>query len=124
MASVSWRGARAGKAKGRDLLTLLLGHGRALHGTLSGTPEWACLRAPSVKSKVPVLGWSSKFARFEKDSSRSYANCVFVKGYLVIVFFPKAGSLSEAARVGKTEFFGERHLTKGQIQNRGWVGCD
>jgi hypothetical protein len=42
------------KAKGRDLLTLLLGHGHALHGTLSGTPEWACLQAPAVESKLSV----------------------------------------------------------------------
>ena len=103
------------KKKGRDLLTLHPRHWRALHGTLSGTPVWGV-----PESAVREV----KSASFGMDSSRIYANCVFVKGYLVIVFFPNAGSLSEAARVGKTEFFGERHLTKGQIQNRGWVGCD
>jgi len=45
----------------------------------------------------------------------------FLKSYLVIVVFPNAESLSEIVRVGKTEFFGERHLTQGQIQDRGWV---
>src|SRR5207249_375835 len=96
MASVSWRDARAGKAKGRDLLTLLLGHGRALHGTLSVTPEWACLRAPSVESK---------FARFEKDSSRSYANCSFcekLSGH--VVFSRTRGHYAGAGAATMAEF--------------------
>ncbi len=53
--------------KGRDLVTLHLRHGRAPKGTLSDTPEWACLQAPSFGYEI---------ARFEMDSSRSYANCV------------------------------------------------
>ena len=108
----SCEGSLCLKQKGRDLITLPFRHGRALQRTLSDTPEWACLPAPSLKSKI---------ARFERDSSRSYANCVFVKSYLVIVLFPNAGSLPEPARVEKTEFIGDRHLTQGQIQDRGWV---
>jgi len=42
------------KVKGRDLLTPRNGHRHALHGTLSSTPEWACLETPSMKSKLPV----------------------------------------------------------------------
>ena len=97
-------------------------YSRSFSGT--GVPSTERFQARPSGRAFERRPWSSKFARFEKDSSRSYANCVFVKGYLVIVFFPNAGSLSEAARVGKTEFFGEQHLTKGQIENRGWVGCD
>ena len=42
------------KKKGRDLITLLHRHGGAHYGTLSGTPEWACLQAPSVVFETPV----------------------------------------------------------------------
>jgi len=47
--------------KGRDLLTPQLRHWYAFNGTLSGTPEWACLES------CPL----SEITSFELDSSRS-----------------------------------------------------
>ena len=62
------------KKEGRDLLTLPHRHGNAPKGTLSGTPEWACLESR------PLV----EISRFVEDSSRSYAKLVIV-GYRYLI---------------------------------------
>ena len=61
--------------KGRDLLTPQLRHWYAFNGTLSGTPEWACLES------CPL----NEITSFELDSSRSRKAVVVL---VYIVFFP------------------------------------
>ena len=76
------------KTKGRDLLTLLHRHGHALKETLSGTPEWACLRAPSFESKLSV-SW-----RTAAEATR----IVFCKTFSGRFVFPNAERIMEMAR--------------------------
>jgi hypothetical protein len=56
---------------------------------------WACLEAPSC---------NSKFARFERDSSRSYAKLILVKLVFWSFGFSDAASVRQTPEFEKTEF--------------------